>query len=416
MQFSRDAIGIRAAYFGYLGAMGLVASYWPLFWQEGLGLIGSQIGIIFGVRTLLGTLSQPALASWAERRSATVVLLRVSTIIGAMGALAMTQMQTFWAVALLWWAVAPPLAAAIPVLDATAVNAVGPAGYGRVRLWGSLGYGVVVGLAGLAFRDVEFARAGEISVWLASACMLFAFGGTLLVRHRGSEASGSERVPSGVASVRARWSLLITSFRRDPSPQRETSVRWTGPLVTFFAVNALHWAGVMVFNIYAGLHVEARGWSASLPGILVAVAIIAEVVALAFAGNLLKPGRSVTWLLPCYAVTAIRWVAFVWAPSPEWLAAIQLLHALSFGLWAAACIDILGRFGPANARATLQGWFSACVLGAGGMIGSVAGGYLIDGLGTDAAFYAAAGADVLAVLAWLAFRTSWRRAEPAQAG
>lgn len=379
MRFERDAIALRGLYFGYLGANGLMATYWA-WYLSSVGLSGTEIGLLFGVRSIITVFAQPVLATLADRLGMPIRLLKVGLLIGTGCIAALSFMDSFRTIAGMFWLASPALAVVIPLVDATVVVRYGSERYGGFRLWGSLGYGLVVAVFGWAVTHVPYAEAGALAV----QATVVAFALTTL------------------CAV-----LLRRDAARPTMSVARPAIRVTAPLVSFFAVNAVHWSAVMIYNIYLGKLVESRGWATSVPGYAVAAAIIAEVLALAVASRLLARWEATRWFAAIAAVSALRWGLCVWAPSAALLVGIQLLHVLSFGVWIAATMESLGRFAPADRRPTLQGWFSGAVLAAGGFIGSALGGVMLDVSGADGAFLAAMVLDLVATAGFLAFRRTW---------
>lgn len=379
MRTDRDILALRAVYFAYLGANGLMATYWAWHFTA-VGLSGTQIGLLFGVRAVITTLSQPLLASTADRHGIPIRMLRWGLTIGFAGLAILPLMTSFASIAAVFWGISPALAVAIPLVDSTVVVRYGVARYGRFRLWGSVGYGAVVAGFGLAVGALTYAKAGALAMGASAAAM-------------------------GAAAL-ATW-VLRRDPDREPGARARPRVDWSPALITFFVVNALHWSAVMIFNLYLGKLVESRGWSTSVPGACVALAITAEVLALAVAARLLAWRDAKAWFAPVVAVSALRWLATAYSPSAGVLIALQALHVLSFGVWIASAMSMLGRFAPPSRRPTLQGWFSACVLGIGGLIGSALGGSMLDVTGADGAFVAAAGLEVLALLGLALVSRRW---------
>ena len=101
------------------------------------------------------------------------------------------------------------------------------------------------------------------------------------------------------------------------------------------------------------------------------VAVGAEVIMIAFSGNLIKRFGAVSAIIVAFAAMAIR--LFVLANTPSWgvILAIQLLHGFTFGAYHPAAIRIINQITPESFRATGQTLVS--VVGAtGGILGSIA--------------------------------------------
>jgi PPP family 3-phenylpropionic acid transporter len=68
------------------------------------------------------------------------------------------------------------------------------------------------------------------------------------------------------------------------------------------------------------------------------------------------------------------------------LAAAQLLHAATFGVYHAAAIAAVHRLFPENLRASAQALYSSLSYGLGGGIGLLAAGWTWEALGPAASF------------------------------
>ena len=390
MTSTRDARALRAVYFCYLGANALVGTYWP--WHlDALGWSGVQIGLLFSVRAILMTAAQPVLTGWADHRGLATRTLQVGLLFGVVVSAFLPLAESFVLFAGLVWLAAPGFATVIPLLDASVVQRFGTKNYGRSRLWGSLGYGLAALIFGRAVMGLDYETAGALAV-KAFVVVL------------------------ALASVA---SFAVSTPRRAPMSREERpEVSMTPALATFLVVNGLHWAGVMVFNIYFGMLVEHREWSPALPGVAMAVAIAAEVLALGAGARLLAWRPALSWLAPVFVISAIRWLATAWAPTPGVILVVQVLHGVSFGVWFVAMMDGVSRFADDDRRPTLQGWVAAAVLGGGGVISTALGGALMDVErvpawleGPPFAFAAASLLELLAVLGVLAFARSWEAVE-----
>ncbi len=136
------------------------------------------------------------------------------------------------------------------------------------------------------------------------------------------------------------------------------------------------------------LYTRDHGYSGSEAGLLIALAVAAEIVAFYFAGKILA-GRSYQKLLGfCYAVTAIRWliVAFC-ADYALLLAASMLLHAFSFAIAHSCAMQFIQQFFPQSQRSRGQALYAGLIYGGGGALGAyIAGLSWQDGAGSSFQF------------------------------
>lgn len=372
---------LAAAYALYLAGLSLAVTYWPLYF-EAMGLAGAQIGLLFSVRTALNIVAQPVMSGIADAIGRPILMLRLAFVWGAAMPAMLLFADRFWLFALAMWMSGLMTGAIAPLLDSSIVRRVGAARFGEVRLWGSAGYGVMVLTYGLvmANKPAGVTGYGAIVGWV----ILLSLG-------------------AAVAMTMSRQEEVAALA----TPKPPVSRGWvTPPLVLLLVINALHWWGITAFNVYISLHASSKGYGTDVIGFTVATAIVGEVAAFALARRMV-PSHAAHWMFPLVFLTgAVRWIVTAWAPSAGALVAIQLLHFLSFGVWTAALIHMIGRFVPDNRRAAAQGLMGGLTLGVGGMVGNFVSGAMLDVGGGTLVFLVAALADLVACFLVL---MTWRR-------
>lgn len=382
-------VQLASSYAFYLAGLSLAVTYWPLYF-EAMGLAGAQIGLLFSVRTALNIVAQPVMSGIADATGRPIFMLRAAFLWGAAMPGMMLFADRFWMFAAAMWMSGLLTGAIAPLLDSSIVRRVGAHRFGDIRLWGSLGYGLMVLVYGFAMRSQPKGTTGYGAIvgWVA----LLLMGAFVAFRMSRSEELAALKTPKPKATggwVRA-------------------------PLVILLLINALHWWGITAFNVYISLHASARGFGTAIIGMTVAMAIVGEVLAFAFARRLVS-AHAAHWLLPLVYITgALRWVVTAYAPSGGILIGMQLMHFLTFGIWTAALIHMIGRFVSDDRRAAAQGLMGGLTLGIGGMVGNAVSGAMLDLGGGRLVFIVAAAADLLACLLLILTWRLW--ATPAKSG
>jgi PPP family 3-phenylpropionic acid transporter len=370
-------VSLKGVYFSYLAAIGLMVTYWPL-WMKSLGISETQIGLLFSVRTLIAVGAQPLLTMLADRLGRPVLVLRtVLLVVLVLGAF-LPGVETFFWIALIVWLQAPGEAATLPLIDSTVLRRTSPEQFARVRVFGSMGYGIAVGVFGLAFMTVDEGRAGWFALFGFLAFYVAAFSGSLFIHEPQSTSVAAEL---GGASA----------------PQ----IEYGRPLAVFLLVSALHYASIAMYNNLLSLHGASHGFSSGVMGAAVAVAVTAEIVLFRFAREILPRLQARTWFILVFVLGIARWLLTAWSPGPVVFVAAQALHFFGFGVWFTLSMRVLGSFGPPSRRATLQGIFSAAVLAGGSVAGSGVGGWLMERYTGSGTFIAAAALELLALLVLL---------------
>jgi len=127
-----------------------------------------------------------------------------------------------------------------------------------------------------------------------------------------------------------------------------------------------------------GVLVRDLGLPSSITGLGMALGVACEVVALLVFPWLERRFSLRALFAVAFAGTALRWALLSRAESAAAVVALQLFHALTFGLWWGCAIGGMSRTVPPRLRATGQALFSAVVFGAG-----QATGYVLSGIGYD---------------------------------
>ena len=252
----------------------------------------------------------------------------------------------------------------LPYIEVIVLESIGKERYGKVRLFGSVGFILV------ALVLVKVLSSPEVAVaFLAAMTASTAFFGYRIARHEARSAphTAPTRTKGG-------FSLL------------EHPGLWVG----FFLMQMSFGPFYNFFTIYETAH----GVSMDTTIYLWSFGVVAEIVLFCFQGPLLRGSLPV--LLQFSAlVTVVRW-SLVWL-FPEHLPLLflaQSMHAVSFALFHTAAISYL--YTLYSEKKLAQQFFFGISYGLGGFIGAVGSGYVYE-YRPDALFLSAAVAAALAL-------------------
>ncbi|MDO9284623.1 MAG: MFS transporter [Aquabacterium sp.] len=248
--------------------------------------------------------------------------------------------------------------------------------YGRVRMWGSVGFIVAVVAAGALLQPLGIA-VFPLLVVLMNATLLAA----------------AWRLPTGHEERHS----------GEPAPPvlpllRQGAVRWFFASVFFTVLS--HTSLYAFFSLY----LDALGYGKQAVGALWAVSVAVEVLFFMTQGRYFGRITPHGWLLLAAGVAALRFAAMAAAGQLLWLLVLaQLTHAITFAGHHAACIALVGRYFPGRLRGRGQALYSALGYGLSGLAGGVGGGWLIDRVGFTGLYVAAAAAALAGLgCAWAA--------------
>lgn len=378
--------------FAYFAALGLFAPYASL-WFSALGFSTMAIGIISALQSCSRLLA-PYAWSWAGDHSGRrVELIRLATVGCVLASLGLLGVEGAVAVACMTGLLYLANSGVVPLYETVLAHllqtdeGMDRARYGRVRMWGSVGFILSVGLFGAWFQ------------W-----------------------GGIQTFPWTVAGINA--FLLWAAFRLSPTRASATHDEPPPPVLGRLRKPEVQWFFLSIFftvlahSVMGGffsLYLDRLGYGPAAIGVLWALAVAAEIVFFATQGRWLRFGSPHDWLIFVAAITAIRFA--VTAGLGTWTLALvlaQLTHSVTFAGHHASCIVLISRYFPDRARGRGQALYAMLGYGVPGVLGGLGGGWLISHLGFEAAFWASAGSGALALLcAWRARQTDAARAHPA---
>lgn len=345
---------LRLLYFLYYGSVG---AYLPYFapYLRGLGFSGAEIGT---VQMLPPLLAAPVALAWAT----------AADRLGPSRTLRLATAWTLLAVALLPFARTAPAVGAVLLLQGLGDRAVVPLvdsvsmelvrheprlSYARIRLFGSLGY-VVVSLSLGLLLALRGERPADAAVPLAVvACVA---GYVLAARRLPSPPIPGER-------PRLAEAMGLLRDRR---------------LLTLLLAAAIHWSATAPFHVLLGVHARDLSFPSWVTGAANSIGVGAEILALLAFPRLEARLSARALFALSFGATALRWLLCWQVRSALPLVLVQVLHALTFGVFWGASIHTLSERVPPRLRATGQALFSVVVFGAGN-----AAGFQLSGLGYD---------------------------------
>ncbi len=366
--------------FMYFASIGLFNPYTPL-WFQSLGFSTLVIGSIASLQSWTRVLV-PYAWSWLGdhwgQGARRVDLLRIATAAIVVASLGILVFDSVVGLAIIVFLVFAANGAVVPLMEAAVAQRLATAQgmdvgrYGRVRMWGSIGFIVTVGLFGALLERTGIAALPGCVVGVS---VLLAFATWRLPR--------PARVALSPEALRAAASKLNQA--RVWTVLRRPEVAWffAGIFFTVLAHTSLY--------VFLSLYLDSLGYPKSAVGALWAVGVAVEIVFFWRQGRWFARFSAHTWLLAAAVASVLRFSAMA-AFGGAWLVLViaQCLHALTFAAQHAACISLVDRYFAGPSRGRGQALYSTLGYGLSGVLGGVAGGALSQRWGFEAVFAAAA--------------------------
>jgi len=371
--------GVRALFFAYFAFIGIFSPYLSL-WFDARGLSITEIAVLMALPQLLRIVAPPFWGWMADRGGRRIAMLRASAIASLALLLLFPLADGVVAFAVLMLLLFFMTAAQMPIGETLALDlARGDAGrYGRMRMWGSVGFIVTV-LGGGPLLD----RFGLGALpWLMAAAMGLLAAVTLALPE---QPAVRKAAAGGVPLAQRLREPAVLAF-----------------LASAFLMIFAHAALYSFFSLF----LERHGYSKSAIGAIWGVGVVAEIALFMMQRRLFDRVSAMRLLAFSFVVCCVRFAMIGASDGALWvLVWAQLMHAVTFGLHHSASMAVLHRWFEPAQQARAQAAFIVVSYGLGGSVGGLTAGALWQGLAPEAAFYGAA----LAALAgwaavWLAMR------------
>lgn len=371
---------LSAWYFAYFAFIGAFLPYFSLY-LESLGTPAAEIGILVAVGQVM-RMAVPAAWGWlSDRTGRRVPVIRWSALLSLVAFVAYYGADRFLTLLIVTALLHFFWSGALPLMEALTFAHLrdNPERYGRIRLWGSIGFIVAVSGVGIS---LDYLPVGS-----------FLLSGALLLAAVAASACLLAEAPAVEARV------------APPRAARLIDRPVLALLVAGFFMAAAHGP----FYVFYSIHLVDHGYGKALTGALWSVGVIAEILVFLWMPRIGQRFGLRPILLACFALAVVRFLVIGWhADSLALLVGAQLLHAATFGAHHAATVSALHRWFPVEVQGRVQALYGSASFGAGGMAGAILAGQLWERAGPQWTFAAAAAI----AAAGLATIVLWMREEP----
>ncbi len=354
---------LSSFYFFFFAVLGVFVPYWSLYLKS-LEFSAAEIGELIAI-VMASKIISPYLLSWfSDHIGKRLIIIQWSMLFSVLIFAGVLPFQSYW------WFVTVMAAygffwnACLPLFEALTFNHLmgDTSRYSHVRLWGSIGFIVMVITLPPLIKGENIARLPLfiLALLIASAVTTF------LVKDMPSVASHLKPVQ-------------LTKTLKSPI---------VIALLIACALQSLsHGAYYTFFTIY----LEDHGYSRHLAGWMWALGVLAEVILFVLMRPLLNYFSVYHLFVSALFITSIRWVILaLWVDNLFLLLLVQLFHAASFGLFHATAIYLTHMLFPGRLQGRGQALYAGMSFGLGGALGHLLSGYSWDTMGSTWAFLSSA--------------------------
>lgn len=349
---------IRLFYAAYFAALGILLPFFPVY-LAGRGMDVVAIGVFTGLLSVAKVFAPPIAGHALDGHPRPARFILFASLAAGLLVLGFPWTSSNWLLAMLVLGFGCLWAAVLPLTDglSVAVSEAALIDYGRLRVWGSIGF-VAASLIGGPWLAESHALA--LPYWLAALMLVIAISASGFPERHIEAALPS--VQSGKIPRSLIWLLLVG-----------------------FVMQASHGAYYGFFSLYL-LQAGYSGWQ--IGGFWV-LGVLAEIVLMWRFSRPVAGAAPGMLLSACLLLAALRWLGLGLTTSLFWLLLLQLLHAASFAAFHINAVTWVQRLAPAHRKASAQGWYSATGFGLGSAIGIMGCGWISNLAGPPADFSSA---------------------------
>jgi MFS transporter, PPP family, 3-phenylpropionic acid transporter len=358
------------AYFAYVG---LFAPYLSL-WLSGRGFSPTEIGILVSPMQWARVVGPPAwgwMADHAKGTGGVARLVQASALLALLSAFLLLIDLSFWPLFLALCLMSFFLSGQVPITESMAMQASKGSlkAYGRMRLWGSVGFIVAVTSAGPWFDRAGIAWLPITLIGMLALVLVV----TLWLPHR-------EVHDLSLQPVRAKEIF------------KDLRIRYF--LAASFLMLLAHAPLYTIFSLW----LFEKGFSRTEIGLLWALGVVAEIAMFQYQHKLFDRFSVGACWVASYVITSVRFLMIAFSGGSLLVILLaQLLHAVTFGVHHSASMSLIRQWFPEKAQARGQAFYTMSSYGLGGSLGGIAAGWLWDTVSPEFSFLASALVAVLGV-------------------
>lgn len=328
---------------------GLLLPFWGIY-LDAIGLTGSQIGISSALLLASNIIAPFCWDKLATRGHRPIDVIKLGLLLAFLCSLVLFDIDGFLATSIFIFVLSFCWQGISPLIESLTLSHLGQssAHYGKIRLWGSVGFVVAVTGLGYTFEAISI----KTLPFILTCFVLFMLFSSLLVPEQSQ------------------------TRKKSPSVALLPALKESGCIGMFIAVFLAQVSQGAYIGFFS-LTMQQHGVGLNIIGYLWSVAVVAEVVMFVVVHRLITKLGADKLLALSLVITAIRWlvVAFFVELIPLMFIA-QLLHAFTYSATHSSIIELIRQqFSEQSQGKGIIIYCTIC-LGGGTALGTILCGYL----------------------------------------
>ncbi|ERN53388.1 MFS transporter [Alkalihalophilus marmarensis] len=371
----RSVYRLMAYLFFAYSTMTIVMSYIPLYFQAD-GLSGNEVGILMAIGPFATIIAQPFWGFMSDKYKTIkrmIVISAIGVVIAAAGFMLMGQFYGYLIMMFVLFLFLSPLTALGDSLSQKTATLKGVS-FGRIRMWGSLGFATTSLLTGYVLTTIGVERVMIPMIIMAVLALVMAL--TI------EDVKGTNKPVTIISALKIGLNKKLMFF-----------------LLCVVFISITHRAN----DSYLGLYIVDLGGAESLIGWAWFVGVSAEALVFATSPLWFRKFNPLSFIVIAGFIYSIRWVLMGMITSPWMVLPLQLTHGISFGMFYIAAFQYVNKLIPEHLQATGHVLFITTFFGLSGIFGSLFGGWMIDGFGLKMLYFCLGASALIGVAGLMIF-------------
>jgi len=329
-------LSLGAYYLFYFALVGVYVIFLPKALAD-LTYTPSQIGIIYAAAPFMRFLLPFIFKHFIELNSKIYFTSLILTTLGSL--IFIYTIDSFWLFFIANLLFGTSMGISLPYVETIALSQLNKTKYGKVRLWGSIGFMSIALYIGKILSTPQ----QTLYYLLGMAIFTMIFGAIVVKYDKHSHSTTTDDEPFSLYKY---WAFWVSVFLMQ--------VAFAG-FYNFFTI----------YETSHGISLEMTSWMWSF-------GVICEIVMLYFQGPLLQ-NNLLSVIKFSILITSFRWLILYLYPQSVWLTFVsQSLHAVGFALYHTASINYV--FSLYTQKKLAQQFFLGIAFGLGGSTGAILAG------------------------------------------
>ena len=355
----------------YFALIGCIMPFWGLYLQHqafSAADIGFLLALFSSVRIFAPNI-WAGLSHYTEKFIAPIQLMRFGGIMMLLCFIAVYWAIEFWHFAIIMLSYGFFWSAILPQYETLTLNHIKDDldAYSDIRLWGSIGFILMVSLLGWIFDYISIQHLPAVMLALMLAIVVNGFC-----------------LPSS-SSVKK----VIDADISEPEPKKNKALKIG--LISFLMINVLLQITHGPYYVFFSIYLQQLEYSNWMIGLFWSLGVLAEIIIFWKIAIFIQRWSLRQLVILSLALTALRWmVTAYFAEIAIVLILSQCLHAFSFGLLHVVSVKYIAIFFPGKQQLHGQALYSGLGFGLGGALGAFFAGAVWSAYGPTFVFTAAA--------------------------